>query len=725
MQNEPIYHLESHKAIPGGYPFDSRCKIYDMDSASTSIGFDRSNFPTDPFGRIHSCQTTEHRAGEPVTQMCQSIPQTGSSKFIHFNHVGGAIVVILQASVPDAFYDVLNIAIESEPRAVILTWVLFFSVTCLCTWLMVGIFVAVVTDTYKRESLKVELRKEEERKQNEIDDGLTPMERVYKAERERVAKLQALEEARAEAKRRKLQGRRDSLVDQLADDGSLIEIEKHSRTVRESVQLIIKSSSWDRLMTLVVSAHMVCIFYSRYDVTENEAWASEMGRLGCAFFFTVEIVFKTIDAGGWGNALSSGEYRLDFVVIVLELMGVFWSDAIFLKVVPSVRLYRLMKYFPTLHHLLMSAIESTSPLTSLIIFMIFVSSVVAITGRYMIGSTLDFAESNFGSLETSILTTFQLLTGDSWTVVMYGALDAKEPEGMGRQILGCSFIVVWFLFAQFILQNIFIAVIIQNFEVGSTIKNIAKPGTFGAIRQGIQEFWRLNIMATYALKRGDIRLDHNTGKYLFPDGSEWVPFKVKDEHDHVEKRETLAEKILKDGTPRKEENEGNKSDKRKKAWDEVISMAEASQSRIQYEISERSLGIFGPKNRFRLFCIFLVRNQAFQALVMATIILTCIMMFTTPAYSDLPDAEALFPPAMLDLLDQLSTYIFTVEWIANIVSLGLINTKYAYLKSGWNILDTSVLAFSWFDLILVWSGQGNSFGIAKTFRLFRTLRPLR
>lgn len=57
--------------------------------------------------------------------------------------------------------------------------------------------------------------------------------------------------------------------------------------------------------------------------------------------------------------------------------------------------------------------------------------------------------------------------------------------------------------------------------------------------------------------------------------------------------------------------------------------------------------------------------------------------------------------------------------------IACLSLRFAYLKSGWNILDTAVLIFSWFDLVIQIIDGSNTFGISKIFRLFRTLRPLR
>ncbi|KAJ1481426.1 hypothetical protein T484DRAFT_1807355 [Baffinella frigidus] len=51
---------------------------------------------------------------------------------------------------PDSSYDVLWRLIKAEPNTFPLTMILWFAVTCLCTFLALGLFVAVVTGTFKK-----------------------------------------------------------------------------------------------------------------------------------------------------------------------------------------------------------------------------------------------------------------------------------------------------------------------------------------------------------------------------------------------------------------------------------------------------------------------------------------------------------------------------------------------------------------------------------------------
>lgn len=58
---------------------------------------------------------------------------------------------------------------------------------------------------------------------------------------------------------------------------------------------------------------------------------------------------------------------------------------------------------------------------------------------------------------------------------------------------------------------------------------------------------------------------------------------------------------------------------------------------------------------------------------------------------------------------------------------GMLFHEHAYLKSGWNIMDGSLVFISLVDIMISFLASGSSriFGILRVFRLLRALKPLR
>jgi len=66
--------------------------------------------------------------------------------------------------------------------------------------------------------------------------------------------------------------------------------------------------------------------------------------------------------------------------------------------------------------------------------------------------------------------------------------------------------------------------------------------------------------------------------------------------------------------------------------------------------------------------------------------------------------------------------------VVQVIAKGMMTGQHAYLRSGWNVMDGTLVAVSFLDVFISLTtphGQRNSFGILRVFRLLRTLRPLR
>lgn len=82
---------------------------------------------------------------------------------------------------------------------------------------------------------------------------------------------------------------------------------------------------------------------------------------------------------------------------------------------------------------------------------------------------------------------------------------------------------------------------------------------------------------------------------------------------------------------------------------------------------------------------------------------------------------------MLTYSNYIFTILFAIEMFLKVISAGFYLDEKAYLRSGWNIMDASLVVISSIDIILSFTDSSSPkiFGILRVFRLLRTLRPLR
>ena len=78
---------------------------------------------------------------------------------------------MLQLAVQDSSYNILHQAVQSEPEAYPAIWGFVTTTTVICTWLMLGLFVAVVTGTFERVRENYRLTRVQNALANEEEDG--------------------------------------------------------------------------------------------------------------------------------------------------------------------------------------------------------------------------------------------------------------------------------------------------------------------------------------------------------------------------------------------------------------------------------------------------------------------------------------------------------------------------------------------------------------------------
>ncbi|XP_022091428.1 voltage-dependent T-type calcium channel subunit alpha-1I-like isoform X3 [Acanthaster planci] len=141
-------------------------------------------------------------------------------------------------------------------------------------------------------------------------------------------------------------------------------------------------------------------------------------------------------------------------------------------------------------------------------------------------------------------------------------------------------------------------------------------------------------------------------------------------------------------------------------------------TRIEY-----SLYLLSPHNRFRRRLQSLIAHRWFDYVILLIIMINCITLaMERPDIRD-DSVERTF----LSISNYIFTGIFTFEMVVKVLAKGLFIGEHAYLYSGWNIMDGSLVVISWIDITisLVSSNSPEIFGILRVFRLLRTLRPLR
>ena len=160
-------------------------------------------------------------------------------------------------------------------------------------------------------------------------------------------------------------------------------------------------------------------------------------------------------------------------------------------------------------------------------------------------------------------------------------------------------------------------------------------------------------------------------------------------------------------------------------------------------LEKRSLNIFDSRNSFRQLCVYIQTHKLFEVVVMMAIMANSI----TLALVDYKDpVNFTTHNKRLDYCGDIFTWLFLLEAIINIVTLGLIGgdkdqvyikddkvvSRRAYLRDPWNQLDFVIVVAGVLGFVLQSdskeadaSSDDTVSGLIQILRLLRVLRPLK
>jgi len=476
-------------AVPGGFPFHKGCKVFQNETVGEFDGV----YPMDSMGRYHSCQLNEFRQWQQeskiftsstspaVQQWCEEITNPFYG-FVHFDHIGGAMVAIAMSAVPDSYYMVVHYMLETEPSSAVVAWVIVTLITCLCTFLLLGLFVAVVTGTF---------------------GNVKAIEEAKAAEDEEVAKAAGNAEGGENDKEKTLYQRLETAAKSFAHGNSgrtamskranpqEMQIERDSeedKIMTTQMQDLVASKWFFRAKSIVILMHIFGMATDSREYPDLQV-LSIYFHIVCNVLFLGLTVLTVVANASLSTWFSNSANRFELFLVLSGFIGIAVGSEVLL-ILPALRVYMLMLTFPTTETLLISAVATIRAFADLLVFFFILMSVFAIISRYMFGQLLvDTTRSNYSTYPRAMLTLFQVFTGDSWTGVLYDSMVSK-PDTFD-QILSALFVVSWLLISNLAMMNLFVATLIQNFDVAGTLNDIKKPGNIAALRDEIKRYWAI------------------------------------------------------------------------------------------------------------------------------------------------------------------------------------------------------------------------------------------
>ncbi|XP_070139409.1 voltage-dependent calcium channel type D subunit alpha-1 isoform X3 [Drosophila kikkawai] len=489
------------------------------------------------------------------------------------------------------------------------------------------------------------------------------------------------------------------------------DFDRVNRRMRRACRKAVKSQAFYWLIIVLVFLNtgvLATEHYQQLDWLDNFQEYTNMVFIG---LFTCEMLLKMYSLGFQGYFVSLFN-RFDCFVVIGSITETLLTNTgmmpplgvSVLRCVRLLRVFKVTKYWRSLSNLVASLLNSIQSIASLLLLLFLFIVIFALLGMQVFGGKFNFDgkeekyRMNFDCFWQSLLTVFQIMTGEDWNAVMYTGINAYGGVS-SYGALACIYFIILFICGNYILLNVFLAIAVDNLADADSLSEVEKeeePHDESAQKKSHSPTPTIDGEDDHLSI--DLDMDHQE-------------MDDEDKMDH----ETLSDEEVREMC--EEEQEDSNSEVSARVTARPRRLSEVSMKKTKKPIPRGSaFFIFSYTNRFRVFCHWLCNHSNF-----GNIILCCIMFSSAMLAAENPLRANDDLNKVLNKFDYFFTAVFTIELILKLISYGFVLHDGAFCRSAFNLLDLLVVCVSLISLV----SSSNAISVVKILRVLRVLRPLR
>ncbi|XP_039402058.1 voltage-dependent L-type calcium channel subunit alpha-1C isoform X4 [Mauremys reevesii] len=498
-----------------------------------------------------------------------------------------------------------------------------------------------------------------------------------------------------------------------------------NRFCRRKCRAAVKSNIFYWLVIFLVFLNTLTIASEHYNQPDWLTEVQDTANKVLLALFTAEMLLKMYSLGLQAYFVSLFNRFDCFIVcggiletILVETKIMSPLGISVLRCVRLLRIFKITRYWNSLSNLVASLLNSVRSIASLLLLLFLFIIIFSLLGMQLFGGKFNFDEmqtkrSTFDNFPQSLLTVFQILTGEDWNSVMYdGIMAYGGPSFPG--MLVCIYFIILFICGNYILLNVFLAIAVDNLADAESLTSAQKEEEEEKERKKLartaspekkQEIEKPAVEEE--TKEEKIEL-----KSITADGESPPTTKINvDDYQPNENEEKNPYPTTEAPAEEEEEEPEMPVGPRPRPMSELhlkekaVPMPDAS-----------AFFIFSPTNRFRLHCHRIVNDNIFTNLILFFILLSSISL----AAED-PVKHQSFRNQILFYFDIVFTVIFTIEIALKMTAYGAFLHKGSFCRNYFNILDLLVVSVS----LISFGIQSSAINVVKILRVLRVLRPLR
>ncbi|XP_050450291.1 muscle calcium channel subunit alpha-1 isoform X2 [Cataglyphis hispanica] len=668
----------------------------------------------------------------------------------NFDNFGLAMLTVFQCVTLEGWTDVLyNI---EDAMGSSWQWIYFISMVILGAFFVMNLILGVLSGEFSKEREKAKARGDfhKLREKQQIEDDL----RGYL---DWITQAEDIEPETDEPKqdgKTKLQNEIES-TDQLEGDEEGIQqesawkkkkrdLERVNRRMRRACRKAVKSQVFYWLIIVLVFLNTGVLATEHYN---QPHWLDNFQEYTNMFFivlFSMEMMLKMYSLGFQGYFVSLFN-RFDCFVVIGSITEMILTRTqvmpplgiSVLRCVRLLRVFKVTKYWRSLSNLVASLLNSIQSIASLLLLLFLFIVIFALLGMQVFGGKFNFNDNeektrhNFDSFWQSLLTVFQILTGEDWNAVMYVGIQAYGGVA-SFGVLACVYFIILFICGNYILLNVFLAIAVDNLADAESLTAIEKEAEEEAeknkSRSGSPTRDEVSGEAGDDGGEGTGGEDEGAGTDLEQDPNETMEdYEAALDTETSEKSEEMNTHKVRlniESDEEVEEEEEEEEGEQEEMQDDGQEVSARPRRMSEYNMATKkepipagsAFFIFSSTNRFRIFCHWFCNHSYFS-----NVILICIMISSAMLAAEDPLRASSDRNQILNYFDYFFTTVFTIEICLKMVSYGFIIHEGAFCRSAFNLLDLLVVCASLVSMTV----SSGAFSFIKVLRVLRVLRPLR
>ncbi|KAM9672482.1 voltage-dependent L-type calcium channel subunit alpha-1C isoform 10-T10 [Trichechus inunguis] len=498
-----------------------------------------------------------------------------------------------------------------------------------------------------------------------------------------------------------------------------------NRFCRRKCRAAVKSNIFYWLVIFLVFLNTLTIASEHYNQPHWLTEVQDTANKALLALFTAEMLLKMYSLGLQAYFVSLFNRFDCFIVcggiletILVETKIMSPLGISVLRCVRLLRIFKITRYWNSLSNLVASLLNSVRSIASLLLLLFLFIIIFSLLGMQLFGGKFNFDEmqtrrSTFDNFPQSLLTVFQILTGEDWNSVMYdGIMAYGGPSFPG--MLVCIYFIILFICGNYILLNVFLAIAVDNLADAESLTSAQKEEEEEKERKKLARTAspekKQQVMEKPAVE--ETKEEKIELKSITADGESPPTTKINMDDLHPSENEDKSPYPNPETAGEEEEEEPEMPvGPRPRPLSELhlkekaVPMPEAS-----------AFFIFSANNRFRLQCHRIVNDSIFTNLILFFILLSSISL----AAED-PVQHTSFRNHILYYFDIVFTTIFTIEIALKMTAYGAFLHKGSFCRNYFNILDLLVVSVS----LISFGIQSSAINVVKILRVLRVLRPLR